>query len=130
MANPLYNIDMKRNAMTLRNQRGLMLGEILLIVLLVSILALIIVPRYAAVSKDAKYEADSTNITNINSLVQLFYIREGTWPAGDLTDIGTNINYFPAATLPTCPVTTAAKYILQSTTRTISGHSRNVPTHP
>lgn len=112
------------------NQRGLLLGEVLLIILLISILALIIVPRYIAVSKDAKYEADSTNISNINALVQLFYIREGTWPAGNLADIGTNVNYFPSGSLPTCPVTTGASYILQATTHTISGHSRNVPAHP
>jgi competence protein ComGC len=112
------------------SQNGIVLGEILLLVILISLLAIIIIPRYIAVSREAKYESDSTNIANVDSLVQLYYIREGTWPLGDLTDIGTNTNYFPSATLPTCPITVGARYILVSPTHMVGGHSRGAAAHP
>ena len=128
-----YNTNgiMKRNnTAKLFNQSGIMLGEILLVVILISILAIIIVPRYMAISQDAKYEACSTNVANIDALVQLYYLREATWPQGDLSDIGTNINYFPEGTLPECPVTTTSSYILISPTHRVHGHARGAATHP
>lgn len=128
--------DYNRNDMNCRklsgtsNQRGISIGEILILIMLVSILAIIIVPRYLAVNRDAKYEACSTNVSNIDSLVQLFYLKEGTWPQGNLSDIGTNTTYFPEGSLPVCPVTTGAKYILAAPWRRVQGHARNAPVHP
>ena len=121
---------MENSSLTSCNQHGIALGEFLLLVALISILALIIIPRYMAVTRDAKYEACSTNVANVDALVQQYYIREGTWPKGDLSDIGTNVNYFPAGTLPTCPVTSAARYILTSPTHSVQGHARNAASHP
>ena len=113
-----------------RNQSGIMMGELILLVLLVSILAIIIIPRFAKVSDNAKIEACRTNVANIDALVQQYYIREGTWPVGNLSDIGTNINYFPEATLPTCKVTTGAAYGLSSPSHRVAGHARGQTTHP
>jgi general secretion pathway protein G len=107
-----------------------MLSEILLLVFLISILALIVIPRYFSTKDKAKYEACRTNVANIDTLVQQYYIREGTWPAGNLADIGTNTFYFPEGALPTCPVTTTAKYILVSPSHRVGGHTRGNPTHP
>lgn len=112
------------------NQRGISIGEILILILLMSILAIIIVPRYITVSKDAKYETCATNVANIDAQVQLFYLKEGTWPLGDLSDIATNTTYFPDGSLPVCPVTVGAKYILSAPWRRVQGHARNAPTHP
>lgn len=118
----------KRNY--LNNQHGVSLGEVLLVVLLVSILAIIIIPRFANVSQDAKWEACRTNVANINALVQLYYIKEGTWPVSVLSDISTNINYFPEQTLPDCPVTTGAAYTLVTASHRVTGHLRGLATHP
>jgi len=112
------------------NQKGITLGEVLLVVLLISILAAVMIPRFLSVSRDAKYEACRTNVANINALVQLYYIKEGTWPRTDLADIATNINYFPDLTLPNCPVTSSAAYEIVTPTHRVTGHRRNEQTHP
>jgi type II secretory pathway pseudopilin PulG len=121
---------MKALNRTPANQKGIMLIEALLLTLLVSILAIIIIPRFLSISDNARYEACRTNVANIDTLVQQFYIREATWPAGDLSDIGTNINYFPSAELPECPVTGGASYTIISPTHRVTGHLRGDPTHP
>jgi len=47
-----------------------------------------------------------------------------------LSDIGTNITYFPSAELPECPVTGGASYTIISPTHRVTGHLRDDPTHP
>ncbi|HOO56220.1 MAG TPA: hypothetical protein PLN69_05305 [bacterium] len=111
------------------SQQGISLGEVILVVLLISILSIIMVPRFLNVSDSAKYEACRTNVANINALVQLYYIKEGTWPVINLSDIGANVNYFPEG-LPSCPVTDGAQYYIFPTGHRVTGHQRNDPTHP
>lgn len=111
-------------------QSGIALSEVLLIVFIISIISIIIVPRFVTVSEDAKIEACRTNVANIDSLIQLYYVREGTWPVDTLADIGTNINYFPEATLPKCPVTSGAGYSFDTPTYRVTGHLRSSGTHP
>jgi competence protein ComGC len=112
------------------NQAGIALSEVLLIVFVISIIAVIIVPRFVTVSEDAKIEACRTNVANIDSLIQLYYVREGTWPVDTLADIGTNINYFPEATLPKCPLTDGAIYSYDTPTYRVTGHLRSSAAHP
>ena len=112
------------------NQRGIMISEVLLVIFLISIVALIAIPRYLTVRDNSQYEACRTHVANIDALVQQYYIREGTWPLGGLTDIGANINYFPEGAMPACPVTTTANYFITSPTHRVSGHLRNDPSHP
>ncbi len=121
--------ERKRKIHELYSQSGISFGEVILVVLLMSILAIIIVPRFLNVTTDAKYNACITNVSNINALVQLFYIKENTWPSSDLSDIGANISYFPSG-LPDCPVTEGAAYTLDETIHRVSGHLRGDPTHP
>ncbi len=113
-----------------RGQKGISIGEVLLIVFLVSILAIIIVPRFTNVVQNAKYDACRANVANINALVQLYYIKEGTWPVVTLTDIASNVNYFPEQTLPTCPVTNGATYYIYPTGHRVTGHVWGVSPHP
>ncbi|MEW5946311.1 MAG: hypothetical protein AB1742_08940 [bacterium] len=110
--------------------RGISIGELVMVVLIISILAIIIVPRFFNVTQRAEWEVDLTNMANVNALVQLYYIKESTWPVDDLSDIGTNVDYFPEATLPSCPVTSGAAYTLDPSTHRVTGHLRNDPTHP
>jgi general secretion pathway protein G len=112
------------------DQKGVSISEVLLIVLLISIISIIAIPRFNNVVRDAKWEACRTNVANINALVQLYYIKEGTWPKIDLSDIKTNINYFPEQTLPDCPVTPGAAYYIVPTGHRVTGHLRGVTPHP
>ena len=120
----------KRDESLRFNQHGISIGEVILIVLLISILSIVLVPRFMDVSQDAKYEACRTNVANINALVQLYYIKEGTWPLIDLSDIESNVNYFPESSLPDCPVTSGAAYYIVPTGHRVTGHQRGDPTHP
>lgn len=119
-----------RRKTCLHNQRGVSIGEVLLVVLLISILAIIMIPRFLNVSQDAKWESCRTNVANINALVQLYYIKEGTWPSTDLSDISADSDYFPEKTAPECPVTPGAAYGLVTAIHRVTGHLRGQPTHP
>lgn len=116
---------------TTANSRGVSIGEIILIVLLISILAIIIVPNYVNIRERAQWEVCLTNVSNMNALVQLYYIKEGTWPDINLSNIKTNISYFPEATLPDCPVTPSPTYYsINTTTHRVTGHLKNDSSHP
>jgi Tfp pilus assembly protein PilE len=112
------------------SQKGVSLGEVILIILLISIIAAIAIPRFRGVVQNAKYQACRTNVANINALVQLYYIKEGTWPLVNLSDIKTNVNYFPEQQLPDCPVTTGAAYFIYPTGHRVTGHLDGVTPHP
>ena len=100
-----------------------------MIILLISIISVIVIPRFYNVVEDAKQEACQTNIANINALVQLYYIKEGKWPQADLDDLIGNTNYFPDTATPTCPVTPTALYEIYPTGHRVTGHVRGVKPH-
>jgi len=85
------------------NQKGFTIIETLLIIILISILAAIIIPRFSIGSKQAKIQSCEMNRSIINTMIETYYFTEGTWPADDLADIKTNAKYFPDG-IPTCPV--------------------------
>ena len=110
--------------------KGISIGEMVLVTFIISILAIILVPRFFNVTREAKWQVCRTNAANINALVQLYYIKEGTWPVNALSEIETNTNYFPEATLPQCPVTTSATYSLVTATHRVTGHLYGATSHP
>lgn len=112
-----------------RNSSGVSIIEIMFVVLIISILSIIIVPNYMNIRRTAQWEVCLTNQANINALAQLYYIKEATWPEEDLSNIKTNIYYFPEQTLPECPVTSTAVYWLVSPTMRVSGHRKNETPH-
>jgi hypothetical protein len=69
-------------------------------------------------SDEAKQKTHATNKTTINSTVERYYVEQGTWPANDLSDIGADLNYFPAG-VPTNPVDGSA-YTLNATTHRVN----------
>ncbi len=111
-------------------QRGVSIGEVVLVVLLVSIIAAIVIPRFKNITMDAKYEACRTNVANINALVQLYYIKEGTWPQPDLSDIAIDEEYFPELQMPECPVTPGAAYEIWPVGHRVTGHVKGNSVHP
>ncbi len=84
-------------------QKGFTIIETLLIIILISILAAIIIPRFTIGSKQAKIQSCEMNRSIINTMIETYYFTEGTWPADDLSDIKGNVGYFPDG-IPTCPV--------------------------
>ena len=90
----------------MRSRKGFTLVELMIVVLILGALAAIAVPRIMGGAVAAKANACHTNIDLINAQIELYYAREGSWPA-NLTTVTTDVNYFPDGA-PTCPVTDSA----------------------
>ena len=99
-------------------RRGFSLLELLAVVTILGIIAVVVVPRISVSSTTAKQKADAQNKAEINSAVERWYFEKGTWPADNLSDIGSDNTYFPQG-LPTNP-STGAVYTLDSTTHRVN----------
>jgi prepilin-type N-terminal cleavage/methylation domain-containing protein len=105
----------------MRVRKGFTLVELLVVVLVLSALAFIAVPRISESGTNAKVNACKTNIGLLNSQIELYYAQNGSWPA-DLATLTSNTSYFPDGA-PVCPFNT--KYAYNTTTHHVDGH-----THP
>ena len=106
---------MKVQAKRRKSRRhGFSLLELLAVVTILGIIAVVVIPRIAVSSGTAKANANDQNKAEINSAVERWYFEKGTWPANDLSDIGTAAAFFPDG-LPVNPVDTSA-YTLDGTT--------------
>ncbi|MCD6508060.1 prepilin-type N-terminal cleavage/methylation domain-containing protein [Candidatus Poribacteria bacterium] len=83
------------------NHKGFTLIELLLVVVILAVLAAIAIPRFSSSAKEAKISACKANIANINTQLELYYTKNGTWP-DNLSDFLNNKEYFPDGP-PTCP---------------------------
>jgi len=102
-----------------RNKKaGFSLLELLAVVTILGIIAAIIVPRVTVSSATAKERVRDHHKATINSAVERFYVNTGDWPADNLSDIGTDINYFPEG-IPPNPVDSSA-YTLNTTTKRVN----------
>ena len=99
------------------NRRGFSLLELLAVVTILGVIAAVVIPRISSSKAAAQAEANRQNIAEINSAVERWYFDNGSFPANDLSDIGTDPNYFPEG-LPVNPVTGSA-YTLDATTHRV-----------
>jgi prepilin-type N-terminal cleavage/methylation domain-containing protein len=102
-----------------KKKSGFSLMELLAVVTILGIIAAIIVPRVTVSSDTAKQKVNDHNKATINAAVERWYIEKGSWPANDLSDIATDINYFPTG-LPTDPTTNGTSYTLNATTHRVN----------
>lgn len=123
----------------MKKNQGFTIIEVMLIVILISILAAIAIPRFVATQQRAKIQACEMNRAIINKQIELYYFVESTWPLEGgglqgqgvgvpLSDIGTNVNYFPDG-IPTCPVDLTSYMLRPSPYHRISGHREGSGTH-
>jgi prepilin-type N-terminal cleavage/methylation domain-containing protein len=103
----------------MRVRKGFTLVELLVVVLILSALAFIAVPRISQSATDAKINACKTNVDLLNSQIELFYAQTGAWPTA-LKDITENTDYFPDGA-PECPLKT--DYTYSTTTHHVTAHS-------
>ena len=114
------SLDISKPRIKRRSVMGITLPELILAVIIVSIIAAIILPRMAYTTAEAKKQACYADKIAINAQVELWYQLKGAWPAENLSDIGTDSDYFPEG-VPKCPVDGTA-YILDGTTHKVIGH--------
>ena len=112
----------------MRGQKGFTIIETLLIVILISILAAIVIPRFTTGSRRAKVQSCEMNRAIVNTSVETFFFTEGTWPEDSLGDIKSNNNYFPDG-IPTCPVDLTSYELAPSPKKRVTGHREGAGTH-
>lgn len=95
------------------------LTELMATIAVVGLLASLIIPRFAGADATAERAACHANRGDIEVQAEIWKHETGNWPASDLSDIGSDVAFFPAG-LPTCPVDGSA-YTLDSSGRVV-GH--------
>ena len=103
------------------NRKAYSFLEVFAVITLLGILAVVIVPRLITKQSLANASGCHTLQGNIEIQAQIWLHNTGALPAGDLSDIGADLNYFPEG-LPTCPVD-GTSYTLDPATGLITGHN-------
>lgn len=90
------------------SKKGFTIIEVLLVVIIISILAAIVIPRFTLSTIKAKVQSCAMNVAQINKQVEAYYFDYATWPDEYLTTFKDTAaeaakQYFPDG-LPTCPV--------------------------
>jgi prepilin-type N-terminal cleavage/methylation domain-containing protein len=104
-----------------KSNRAFSLMELMTVIVIVSVLAALIVPRLVGHNDSAKKSACNTNQRDIELQVRLWKRNAGTYPLANLSNIGGDANYFPSG-LPVCPVDGSA-YSIDTTTGLVIGHT-------
>ena len=99
---------------------GFSLLELITVVVILGVIAAAVLPRVNQGVSDAKVAACHTNRAEIELQAGLWQFDNGSWPAANLSDIGTNLAYFPEGVL-TCPVD-GSTYTIDTSTGRVIGH--------
>jgi general secretion pathway protein G len=104
-----------------QEQAAFSLMEIMAVLVILGILAAVIVPRLSAHQDKGKKSACFANKGDIELQVKLWKRDKSSYPAANLSDIGTDTSYMPGG-LPVCPVD-GTSYIINTTTGRVTGHT-------
>jgi general secretion pathway protein G len=99
---------------------GFSLTELMAAVAIIGVAATVIVLRSTAGASSSKIAGCQSCKGDIEVQAELWRHNTGSWPATNLSNIGADINYFPAG-VPTCPVDGSA-YAIDSAGRVV-GHN-------
>lgn len=107
-----------------RKKSGFTLVELLLVVVILGLLAAVAIPRLAHSGGDAKKNACKSNVSLINSQIELYAVNhDGSYPTDQAafgTSILNNTDVFPDGA-PACPYSTA--YTYDATTKRVEPHN-------
>jgi len=107
-------------------RKGFTLVELLLVVLILSILASIVVPRLTGAAAEAKNSKCDANWANLIRALELYAVyNDGAYPANDAafqTDVLESDTYFPHGD-PVCPYGDPYVYVPTSGQETVTQHS-------
>jgi general secretion pathway protein G len=103
------------------SRRGLSLTELMAALAILGVLAALIVPRVVGHFDSTSRTACFANQAEIELQVKLWRRATGSYPAANLSSIGTNVAYFPEG-LPICPVD-GSGYTIDTTSGLVTGHT-------
>ena len=102
--------------------RGASLLELIAVVTLLGIVVALVWSRYSGEQiKGVKKSSCEVQQGQIDTQVFLWYRQRGSWPVGDLSDIGGDTRFFQHG-LPQCPVD-GTPYELDTTTHRVKPHA-------
>jgi len=84
-----------------KKRQAFTLVELMIVVLILGALTVIAIPRITGGSFNAGVNACRNNVKIMNSQIELYYSRTGSWPV-DLGQVTKDPNYFPDGP-PQCP---------------------------
>jgi len=90
------------------------------VVAMIAVVAAVIVVRATGGSSTSKTAACEAIQGDIEIQAEIWRHNNGSWPATNLSNIGADVNYFPAG-VPTCPVD-GTTYTIDSSGRVV-GHN-------
>ncbi len=99
---------------------GFSLMELLAVVAVLGVVAAIVVPRLTGGSDASKKAACDTLQGNIEIQAEIWRHNTGSWPAATLSDVGSDVKYFPEG-VPVCPAD-GTNYTIDSSGRVV-GHN-------
>ena len=102
-------------------RRGFSIIELLAVLTILGIVAVALIPRATSHVDEAERRACFMHQAEIELQAQLWRRNNGGFPAGNLSDIGANLDYFPEG-VPVCPVDGTA-YTIDTTTGLVIGHT-------
>ncbi len=102
-------------------RKAFSLMELMTVLAIVGLLATVILPRLFSGGDSGKTAVCHTYKGDIEIQAELWKYNTGAWPAADLSNIGGDLNYFPAG-LPTCPVDQTS-YTIDTSTGRVIGHN-------
>ena len=75
---------MKQKALKLlKGEKGFSLIELLIVIAILTILAIVIIPRFSTSTEDSKKAADQSNVKLLQSAVERYHFDEGEYPTAD-----------------------------------------------
>ncbi|QDV44226.1 hypothetical protein Enr13x_40880 [Stieleria neptunia] len=99
---------------------GLSLLELLAALAIMGVIAVAIVPRISGGAGQANDSSCQLRKAVIEVQVSLWQRENGRWPMQDLSDIGSDVRFFPDG-LPRCPVD-STRYTIDASTGRVNGH--------
>jgi prepilin-type N-terminal cleavage/methylation domain-containing protein len=110
--------EQNRKGTAMRNKKGITLVELLIVVMILGALAAIALPRISQSASNARQRACDTNVSLINSAIEMYYVDTGSYPAS-LSNVVNNTTYFPDGA-PVCPL--GGTYTMNSNHRVTCNH--------